>query len=43
MVFDTFNTQQASEDLKMIAEKATNNQVTWVVNSHWHGDHIRGN
>lgn len=43
IVFDTFNTQQASEDLKNIAEKITNQPVTWVVNSHWHGDHIRGN
>ncbi|MFJ7183865.1 MBL fold metallo-hydrolase [Lysinibacillus xylanilyticus] len=43
IVFDTFNTQQASEDLKLIAEKITNQTVTLVVNSHWHGDHIRGN
>lgn len=43
IVFDTFNTQQASEDLKLIAEKITNRAVTWVINSHWHGDHIRGN
>ncbi|MFJ6210644.1 MBL fold metallo-hydrolase [Lysinibacillus sp. NPDC092081] len=43
IVFDTFNTQQASEDLRLIAEKITNHTVTWVVNSHWHGDHIRGN
>ncbi|MGE7926023.1 MBL fold metallo-hydrolase [Viridibacillus arvi] len=43
IVFDTFNTQQASEDLKNIAERVTNQPVTWVINSHWHGDHIRGN
>lgn len=43
IVFDTFNTQQASEDLRLIAEKITNRTVTWVVNSHFHGDHIRGN
>jgi len=43
IVFDTFNTQQASKDLKLIAEKITNRPVSWVVNSHWHGDHIRGN
>lgn len=43
IIFDTFNTQQASEELKSIAEKVTNHSVTWVVNSHWHGDHIRGN
>ncbi|WP_042150232.1 MBL fold metallo-hydrolase [Paucisalibacillus sp. EB02] len=43
IVFDTFNTQQASEDLKTFAESITNHPVTWVINSHWHGDHIRGN
>lgn len=43
IVFDTFNTQQAAEDLKSIAEEVTGQPVTWVVNSHWHGDHIRGN
>ncbi|MGG2065235.1 MBL fold metallo-hydrolase [Bacillus sp. S14(2024)] len=43
IVFDTCNTQQAAEDLKYIAEKITNRPVTWVINSHWHGDHIRGN
>ncbi|MGG1401573.1 MBL fold metallo-hydrolase [Bacillus salipaludis] len=43
ILFDTFNTQQAAEDLKKFAEKITNRNITWVVNSHWHGDHIRGN
>ncbi|WP_462411742.1 MBL fold metallo-hydrolase [Neobacillus sp. Marseille-QA0830] len=44
IVFDTFNTQQAAEDLKRMAQEATNREkITWVVNSHWHGDHIRGN
>ncbi|WP_223254465.1 MBL fold metallo-hydrolase [Bacillus sp. HNG] len=43
IIFDTFNTQQASEDLKVFAEKTTNQPVTMVINSHWHGDHIRGN
>ncbi|MGE8205609.1 MBL fold metallo-hydrolase [Heyndrickxia sp. NPDC080065] len=43
IVFDTFNTQQAAEDLKSIAESITNCPVSWVINSHWHGDHIRGN
>ncbi|MEH7094461.1 MBL fold metallo-hydrolase [Neobacillus vireti] len=43
IVFDTFNTQQASQDLKYAAEMVTNQKVTLVVNSHWHGDHIRGN
>ncbi|ETI68330.1 MBL fold metallo-hydrolase [Neobacillus vireti] len=43
IVFDTFNTQQAAEELKSIATKITNRPVTFVINSHWHGDHIRGN
>ncbi|KAA0546232.1 MBL fold metallo-hydrolase [Bacillus sp. BGMRC 2118] len=43
LVFDTFNTQQAAKELKEIAEQTTGKKVSWVVNSHWHGDHIRGN
>ncbi|KPL60450.1 MBL fold metallo-hydrolase [Rossellomorea vietnamensis] len=43
VVFDTFNTQQASKALRDAAEKITNQRVTCVVNSHYHGDHIRGN
>nr|WP_304214364.1 MBL fold metallo-hydrolase [Fredinandcohnia onubensis] len=43
IVFDTFNTQQAAEDLRNIAESITNTPVSWVINSHFHGDHIRGN
>ena len=42
-MFDTFNTQQASKALRDAAEKITNQSVTWVVNSHYHGDHVRGN
>jgi cyclase len=43
LVFDTFNTQQAAEELRNIAENITNQPVSWVINSHFHGDHIRGN
>jgi cyclase len=43
LVFDTFNTQQAAEDLRNLAENITNQPVSWVINSHFHGDHIRGN
>lgn len=43
VIFDTFNTQQAAEDLRNMAETITNQPVSWVINSHWHGDHIRGN
>ncbi|PEE41419.1 MBL fold metallo-hydrolase [Bacillus pseudomycoides] len=43
IIFDTFNTQQAAADLKEIAEEITGHSISWVINSHWHGDHIRGN
>jgi cyclase len=43
ILFDTFNTQQAAEDLKTMAEKITKRPITFVINSHWHGDHVRGN
>ncbi|TLS37140.1 MBL fold metallo-hydrolase [Pseudalkalibacillus caeni] len=43
IVFDTFNTQQSAEDLKQMAESITERPVSWVINSHWHGDHVRGN
>lgn len=43
IVFDTFNTPQAAEDLKRAVKRETSSPITWVVNSHYHGDHIRGN
>jgi cyclase len=43
VVFDTFNTQQASEDLRTTVHQLTGHSDIIVVNSHWHGDHIRGN
>jgi cyclase len=43
IVFDTFNTQQAAADLRTFALQLSRGPITWVVNSHWHGDHIRGN
>ncbi|MDR7071750.1 MBL fold metallo-hydrolase [Fictibacillus barbaricus] len=43
IIFDTFNTPQAALDLKNMAEDLTNHAIAWVVNSHHHGDHIRGN
>lgn len=43
IIFDTFNTPQAAEDLKRAAERVTGTQPILVVNSHHHGDHIRGN
>ncbi len=41
LVFDTGMTPQAGEELRMAAEQFA--PVHLVVNSHWHGDHIRGN
>ncbi|QSB09622.1 MBL fold metallo-hydrolase [Lysinibacillus fusiformis] len=43
IIFDTFNTQQAAEDLRNIAVHITNKPVSWVINSHFHSDHTRGN
>jgi glyoxylase-like metal-dependent hydrolase (beta-lactamase superfamily II) len=43
VIFDTFNIQQAAEDLKHAAEELTGNKIRYVINSHWHGDHVRGN
>ncbi|MFJ8529160.1 MBL fold metallo-hydrolase [Bacillus sp. NPDC094106] len=43
IIFDTFQTQQAAVDLKKVAEEITRHSISWVINSHWHGDHIRGN
>ena len=43
LVFDTFQTPQAAADLRAAAEHLTGRAVTYVVNSHWHGDHVHGN
>lgn len=43
LIFDTFNTQQAALDLRKAAGELTDRAPQYVVNSHWHGDHIRGN
>jgi glyoxylase-like metal-dependent hydrolase (beta-lactamase superfamily II) len=41
VVFDTGMTPRAGEELRREAEQL--GPVAWVVNSHWHGDHVRGN
>lgn len=41
LVFDTGMTPQAGAELREAAERL--GRVRWVVNSHWHGDHVRGN
>ena len=43
LVFDPFMTPEAAVDLRQLAEKLTGHKVTYVVNSHFHNDHIGGN
>ncbi|HVO73174.1 MAG TPA: MBL fold metallo-hydrolase [Ignavibacteriaceae bacterium] len=43
LVFDTFISPEAAEDLKRAAEQLTLKPVKYVINSHYHNDHIRGN
>lgn len=43
MIFDAFLTQQAAADLNAAAERLFGGRVGYVVNSHFHNDHIRGN
>jgi cyclase len=43
VVFDSMLTPMAGLDLARAAERLTGRRPDWVVNSHWHGDHIWGN
>ena len=43
LVFDAFMTPSAAWELRNIAKQLTRKQVTMVVNSHYHTDHVRGN
>ena len=43
LVFDTFVTPRAAEDLRVAAEHLTGRAVTCVINSHSHADHCCGN
>nr|WP_281171433.1 MBL fold metallo-hydrolase [Peribacillus kribbensis] len=43
LIFDTLNSQSAASDLAEAALKTTGRPASYVINSHWHGDHIRGN
>ncbi|AIQ57082.1 MBL fold metallo-hydrolase [Paenibacillus borealis] len=43
LIFDTFNTPQAGRDLRQAAMSLLDQPIRYVVNSHWHGDHVRGN
>lgn len=43
LIFDTSLTPQAARDLRASAEDLTGRTPDYVVNSHYHKDHIRGN
>jgi cyclase len=43
LVFDTFVNQEAAADLKNAAVNLTGKEVGWVINSHYHSDHVKGN
>ena len=43
LIFDTFMTPAAAEDLRVAAERLTGRPATYVINSHAHSDHWCGN
>lgn len=43
VIFDPFMTPSAAVELRDIARKLTRRNYAYVVNSHYHNDHIRGN
>ena len=43
VIFDSFLTPQAAIDLLAASEKLSGSPVQYVINSHRHSDHIRGN
>jgi glyoxylase-like metal-dependent hydrolase (beta-lactamase superfamily II) len=43
IVFDTFETPKAAEDLRAVAETLTGRAADYVINSHIHADHWFGN
>ena len=43
LIFDTFETPIAAEDLRVASEELTGLHPTWVINSHAHPDHWFGN
>ena len=43
LVFDAFMNPDAASELKHAAEQLTRHPVSFVINSHYHDDHIRGN
>ena len=43
LVFDAFMSPEAASDLKHAAEQLTGRPTRWLINSHYHNDHIWGN
>lgn len=43
LIFDTFNSPTPAQELKRAASTLLNKPIKYVVNSHYHGDHTRGN
>lgn len=43
VLFDTSQTQQAAAELRQAIGALVAKPIAYVINSHWHGDHIRGN
>lgn len=43
LIFDTFDSIRAAEDLQAAAEQLTGRPASYVVISHWHPDHWSGN
>jgi glyoxylase-like metal-dependent hydrolase (beta-lactamase superfamily II) len=43
LIFDTFMTPQAAEDLVEAVEALELSPIKYVINSHHHNDHVRGN
>lgn len=43
IIFDTFISPEAARDLLKVTEQLASHKITYVVNSHGHNDHIRGN
>lgn len=43
LIFDTCSTPAAAKELRKQAEEITGKQIKYVVNSHYHGDHVFGN
>ncbi len=43
LVVDTFMTMRAAAELAEEAKNLTGKDATFVLNTHWHSDHVRGN